>query len=400
MGFFEDELGSLADADARRFAGGSFAEDRLGPVVGAVRRRRAVRAAGVGGASVLSVGVLAVGGVNLPRVSASLGFALSDAAAVVCTTTTPVADAPWIALEQGSSATGATPLNHELADGALVGNYVWPKVTLEDRGSGTTTAIDIRNSVELTVNGLTSELTPRSDGTYTAMETSGGDVVNLRITPVEQPDLIFPFYPPTVEVQVASHEPAVATCVTSTPEPSDSPSWPPTSSTTPSSTPTPESTPSARSSSASRTELELPRTDTSPSVETAYNILDTELFMDHPTEWGEAYKDGETLVVNTVTRDVNEAAAVLADLGITGGVTLREVDLSIADYDTAMHALNESDYLSQVVAWVAPDYKELRLQVTVVPEADMGRVDRELASGLAEFDIPYVVDTGERPSFD
>jgi hypothetical protein len=82
MDTLQERLGVAVESDAVRFSGAEFAAGRGASVVGRVRRRRAARAAGYGGASVLAVGALAVGGARLPWG----GFVGLDVGAADCVT--------------------------------------------------------------------------------------------------------------------------------------------------------------------------------------------------------------------------------------------------------------------------------------------------------------------------
>ena len=112
-------------------------------------------------------------------------------------------------------------------------------------------------------------------------------------------------------------------------------------------------------------ELTLVRTENSPNVGAIYNRLLRDLFTKHPDEWGEAYVDGDMLVVNTVTRSPQEAAALLKEMGITGGVRLRHVGASIDDYEAAMDAISASDKLMAEVSQFGPDYRTASLQISL-----------------------------------
>jgi len=82
-------LGDLLDGavreDVARLDGASFAEGAFGAVRGRVSRRRAARAAGIGGASALGVGAVAIGAGQVPWGGLGFGFAAAGPS-VVCTT--------------------------------------------------------------------------------------------------------------------------------------------------------------------------------------------------------------------------------------------------------------------------------------------------------------------------
>jgi|GEM_PF-1233650 len=81
-----DAMNDLVAADAARMSGSSFADARGGGVARRVRTRRTVRAAGMGGASAVAVGAVAVGAMNVPWgvLGAAPGVGGSD-----CVTTSP-----------------------------------------------------------------------------------------------------------------------------------------------------------------------------------------------------------------------------------------------------------------------------------------------------------------------
>jgi len=62
----QDVMNDLVAADAARLSGRRFADARGGGIARRVRTRRTVRAAGVGGASAMAVGAVALGATNLP----------------------------------------------------------------------------------------------------------------------------------------------------------------------------------------------------------------------------------------------------------------------------------------------------------------------------------------------
>jgi len=90
------------------------------------------------------------------------------------------------------------------------------------------------------------------------------------------------------------------------------------------------------------------------------------LLHEDPAAWGDAYYDGDVLVINTVTRTVDEAAAFLAEHGIAGGFEIRQVQYSIADYDRAMDALQASGVARGKMTGMGPDYSEGVLRVSLV----------------------------------
>lgn len=89
MSALHGRLQAAMEQDRTRFSGEEFASARLGTVAGSVKRRRAVRSAGVGGASVVGASALAAGVINVPWSGLGSGVAPGAAPSVICTTTTP-----------------------------------------------------------------------------------------------------------------------------------------------------------------------------------------------------------------------------------------------------------------------------------------------------------------------
>lgn len=89
MSALHGRLNAAMEEDKARFSGEEFAAARLGSVAGSVKRRRMVRSAGVGGASVLGASALAAGVINIPWGTLGSGVAPGSASGVICTTTTP-----------------------------------------------------------------------------------------------------------------------------------------------------------------------------------------------------------------------------------------------------------------------------------------------------------------------
>lgn len=84
-------MGVAIESDATRFSGDEFTHEHWGAVRGAVRRRRAVRSAGVGSVSVVGAGAIALGASAVPWSSFVFGAAPAGTPSLICTTTTPVA---------------------------------------------------------------------------------------------------------------------------------------------------------------------------------------------------------------------------------------------------------------------------------------------------------------------
>ncbi len=129
-------------------------------------------------------------------------------------------------------------------------------------------------------------------------------------------------------------------------------------------------------------ELDLTKVEAPATPEEIYSELEFGLFASEPEAWGDAYYDGDTLVINTVTRSVEEAAAVLAKQGIVGGFKLRQVTLSISDYERAKDAVVASDDFKGRLSSVGPDYKQGVLKVTSLSDAKPRVTSDEVAAAL------------------
>jgi len=153
MSGLSERLGAALEFDALAFSGDDFADARWGSVRTRVRRRRAMRAAGVGGASALGMGALAVGVTHLPF--ASLGLAGPGSGSVVCTTS---AAAPTAHPIDNSKGEDKTWLIYDDVTGGVV-------LTLTSVGS---------DLVAVDAAGAKQHVGPNSDGSYTVQVPSGG----------------------------------------------------------------------------------------------------------------------------------------------------------------------------------------------------------------------------------
>lgn len=145
-------LDAALEEDELRLSGVQFANDRFDSVRGRIARRRAARAAGMGGASALGIGAVAVGAWQVPWVG--LVYGTSDAQApVVCTTTTPEAEGPPAPL---TSPEGA-PL-------AVVDTATWTPFFVGQKGT---------TVHAWTHDGVPVPLEPRADGSATLTLPSG-----------------------------------------------------------------------------------------------------------------------------------------------------------------------------------------------------------------------------------
>ncbi|MDP4013702.1 MAG: hypothetical protein U0990_10700 [Candidatus Nanopelagicales bacterium] len=93
--------------------------------------------------------------------------------------------------------------------------------------------------------------------------------------------------------------------------------------------------------------------------------MQDKLFIPHPEEWGGAYVDGDTLVVNTVRRSPVRAAKVLRKIGVTRGVTIRKVDVSMAQHDTVTADVMSDPLLRGSVVAAGPEYRNSQVVVGV-----------------------------------
>lgn len=80
----------------------------------------------------------------------------------------------------------------------------------------------------------------------------------------------------------------------------------------------------------------LPPGGDPPNVEDNYTLIEEELFLTDPHLWGGAYVDGDVLVVNYVNQSEREAVAALKALGVTQGVRLKAVTVSLSDYEESI----------------------------------------------------------------
>jgi len=227
MAELKDMLQGVAEAKQRRFADEDFAGAHARVVTGRVKRRRAASSVGVGGASVLGAGALAVGVFNIPWGALGTAAPGSGAGTVVCTTATPaVTDWPPVIFtltdpQDRSSVEIAVPVEGEpellTAEASLRaeddGSYL---LTLPN---GTQVSIDFtvavialfegqdpRSSMGIAVNGAELEVT-----TETPEAELPQPVVTCVTTTPEPPDTLSPSESPT------SDEPVPDVSITTTP---------------------------------------------------------------------------------------------------------------------------------------------------------------------------------------
>jgi len=105
-------------------------------------------------------------------------------------------------------------------------------------------------------------------------------------------------------------------------------------------------------------------------VEENYSVLFETLFHEAPGDWGGAYVDGDTLVVNTVRYTPDEATSILSQLGVTRAVTVKQVTESISD----LKALRDSIVAAALpgVTSVGPQYASSKVVVGLAkPDSDV-----------------------------
>lgn len=290
---FSNRLMDGLEAKRQSFASEDFASDFGSAIVSRVRRRRAVSATAVGGGSVVAAGAVAFSAWQLPWVGSAL-VGPGGSPSVVCTTTTPDAvagsavevpdGATWALID---AATGsvyfvglvggeARAWNADGSDALLVKVSdtvstlkLSADVTVEVEPPGFSwtelpagiTAMGAHEYVAALTDALASTVSViAEDGTVLgrAVHTSDGTlalVVDDSVYPLVEPDGLTYSYvddagqrvkvtlvdtDPAVGVSAATPSPTV-TCVTTTPEPSDtaSPSASPVISAQPSATPDP-----------------------------------------------------------------------------------------------------------------------------------------------------------------
>lgn len=130
----------------------------------------------------------------------------------------------------------------------------------------------------------------------------------------------------------------------------------------------------------------------------AYEVIDRDLFTAHPDEWGGAYYDGATLVVNSVTRSGPDAVHLLRSMGVPAGVVVRKTDDSLAAFDRASAAVMADELLHSVVVSVGPQYRTASLVIGVQPGVDQASVRDRVSTVLARLGLAQlhytVVDGG------
>jgi hypothetical protein len=95
----------------------------------------------------------------------------------------------------------------------------------------------------------------------------------------------------------------------------------------------------------------------------SYQAIERDLFIAHPDEWGGAYYDGPTLVINTVSGSGPDAVRLLRAMGVPAGVVVRKTSISLADFDRATSAMNADDVLHPLIASIGPDYQTAELTI-------------------------------------
>ena len=162
-----DVMNDLVRADAARMSGRDFADARGPGVARRVRTRRTVRAAGIGGGTMLTAGALVVGALNLPWGATSTDPGATGASGCV--------EAPWPRVGPDGSIGSGSFLGLDL----LV-NLTLDGLTLSERDT------DPRSEVTVPVNGRLLQGTSRQDEPLALTMPSGNDVtVSLRWTDAE-----------------------------------------------------------------------------------------------------------------------------------------------------------------------------------------------------------------------
>jgi hypothetical protein len=123
-----------------------------------------------------------------------------------------------------------------------------------------------------------------------------------------------------------------------------------------------------------------------PSSAENYTKL-VEVFDAQPRNWGGAFADRDTLVVQYVPEQQSSESAwsVIKDLGIVEGVTLCPSSTSLEDYSSAMTSAAETLTFKAGVAGYGPQYDTGAIVVDVFPGA--ARADLELA--LPDMSAPF-----------
>ena len=244
-------LGAAIDDDRARFSGPDFAQDRLDSVLGSVKRRRAVRAAGVSSVSLVGASALAVSAVNVPWGSFALGAAPGGSPTVTCTTSTPAAapsDAGADSLIVTTFAGTPTPAESETSPDGVTkstdgdpGQASWGIALAGEYGDDGVVAKVERDGRALIVSvsdGSEQRVEPDADGSYHVTLASGESYVITLDSSLNE--LEIREWSVVDGDAIASPTPSVD-CVTTTPEPSESaspaPSEAPTVSASPSAEP-------------------------------------------------------------------------------------------------------------------------------------------------------------------
>jgi hypothetical protein len=116
-----------------------------------------------------------------------------------------------------------------------------------------------------------------------------------------------------------------------------------------------------------------------------------ELFQEHPDEWGGAYYVDNTLHVNSVTRTIPEAEALLQGLGLPDGFVVTQAGPPISEYIRAAQALEGDDELATLVTNVSGDYEHAALVIDVRSGADQAAVNQRITDVLNRIGSPLPV---------
>jgi hypothetical protein len=130
-----------------------------------------------------------------------------------------------------------------------------------------------------------------------------------------------------------------------------------------------------------------------------YQIVDAQ-FVEHPDDWGGAFMDGDSLVVNSVRRTGPQAVTALRALGVGNGVFVQEASISLAKFDRLGSAVVTDRALGPMIASVGPDYRTGELVVGVRDGGDLAAAEARLQEVLRQQgagSIPYRIERGGTP---
>jgi hypothetical protein len=231
-------MGVAIESDATRFSGDEFAHEHWGAVRGAVRRRRAVRSAGVGSVSVVGAGALVMGVAVVPWGE----FSPLAPGSSTCATPTPNSSGDSWEFEAEQWAV-------DVADSGTADEWaVWSN----DGGVIASAFVNVDGTVRVTEDGGAELVAlPDTDGRYVTALTEGGyvvverpesDGVYVTVSPTAQVLLEQGFAPSVVEALGGSDASYSREfdCVTPSPSASASSTPAPGPSSSPSAVPTPE----------------------------------------------------------------------------------------------------------------------------------------------------------------